>query len=392
MKLDNRSVTRTSPALPAGKTDMVFWDDDIPGLGLRVRASGVKSWVFQYWHGEKNHKMTLDKWPKLLPDQARQIAREHAAMLALGRDPKAEKADANVRKLTVGEVIGSYLEFKAKELRPRSLVEVKRHLQVHAAPLHGTAIKALTREQVADLLRAVTKSSGPVGSNRMRASLSALLTWAVREGKVDINVAASTNKEREGSRERVLTDAELGRIWAALPASDFGSIVKLLMLTGQRRDEIAGLRWSEIDLATKQINLPASRTKNARPHVVPLSAPALSIIKAIPQTSGCDFVFGYGDNAFSGFAKSKARLDQQLPDIQAWVLHDLRRTFATRAADLGVLPHVIEMAINHVSGHKSGVAGVYNKSTHGPEVREALDKWGQHVVKIVSKRGALKVA
>jgi integrase len=395
MKLNDRSVTSTSPALPAGKTDFVFFDEDIPGFGLRVRASGARSWVFQFWLGEKNRKITIGKWPKISAKQAREMASEAAAKVGLGRDPQTEKENERSRKLTVGEVVDSYLEFKAKELRPRSLIEVKRHLESHAKPLHGTPIKALTREQVADLLRAVAKASGPVGSNRVRASLSALLSWAVRDGKAETNVAAFTNKEAEASRDRVLSNDELATIWSALGDDDFSAITKILLLTGQRRDEIGGLRWSEIELSKKVINLPALRTKNGRAHTVPLSEPVVQIIKGIRKTAGRDFVFGEGEGPFSGFAKCKARLDSQLPDMLHWTLHDLRRTMSTHMHDdkLSIQPHVVEAVINHVSGHRGGVAGVYNRARYEVAKREALDKWAAHVLQILARhKSALKVA
>jgi integrase len=180
----------------------------------------------------------------------------------------------------------------------------------------------------------------------------------------------------------VLGDAELVKIWNAAPDSDFGRIVKLLVLTGQRRDEIADLQRAEIGDAV--LALPAARTKNGRAHDVPLSAQALAVLGDHPERVGRTYAFGDGEGGFSGFSRAKERLDEACGVID-WTLHDLRRTMATRMADLGVQPHVIEATLNHVSGHKAGVAGVYNRSTYAAEKRAALDLWGTHVQMLLAR-------
>jgi integrase len=188
-------------------------------------------------------------------------------------------------------------------------------------------------------------------------------------------------------RERLLTDAELVAIWKAAPDSDYGRIVRLLMLTAQRR-EIGALRWPEIEgeEETALIALPGSRTKNHRQHDVPLSAPALVEIEACLKASGRDLVFGKGEGGYSGWSRSKEALDVAADLKQPWTLHDLRRTAATRMADLGVQPHVIEAILNHVSGHKAGVAGIYNRSTYAAEKRAALDLWADHLTRAIKAR------
>jgi integrase len=213
-----------------------------------------------------------------------------------------------------------------------------------------------------------------------------------------MNPVVGTNKHYDGakSRDRVLADRELSIIWDALPDSDYGQIVKLLILTGQRREEIGALQWPEIDLETRTIMLPPERTKNGRPHEVPLSKPALSILKSREKRAGRDTVFGDGprraDGAdadeewfggFQGWSKCKAALDRQTASVGPWRLHDVRRTVATRMAELGIQPHIIEALLNHVSGHKAGVAGVYNRSSYGVEKRAALDLWGKYVQALV---------
>jgi integrase len=228
-----------------------------------------------------------------------------------------------------------------------------------------------------------------VARNRVRSSLSAFFAWAVTEGLLDTNPVAGTAKLDEGgSRERTLTQPELAELWSALaaePNPQFADIVRLLILTGQRREEVGSLRWSEIN--GDRIVLPPERTKNSRQHEVPLSHQAQAILARQPRRKGRDFIFGIGEAGFSGWSDCKARLDQALlaarprkakamPD---WRLHDLRRTCATGMAELGLQPHIIEAVLNHVSGHKGGVAGVYNRASYAEPMREALQRWADHV-------------
>jgi integrase len=243
---------------------------------------------------------------------------------------------------------------------------------------------------VAARLRTIAKDSGAVAADRARSTLSALFTWAVGEGLCAANPVDGTNKSSEAkSRERILSDAELAAIWKAAPDSDYGRIVKLLMLTAQRREEIGGLRWEEVDLETGLISLPGARTKNHRTHDVPLSDSAIAVLSDCPRTDeGRALVFGSGQGGYSGWSRAKEALDKAA-NVKKWTLHDLRRTAATRMANLGVQPHVIEAILNHVSGHKAGVAGIYNRSTYDKEKRAALDLWAGHLkVAIAQASGA----
>jgi integrase len=232
-----------------------------------------------------------------------------------------------------------------------------------------------------------------VQANRTRASLSKFFNWCLREGLVDTNQAALTNLAAEKKRDRVLANEALAEIWHALPANDFGSIIKLLILTGQREREIADLRWWEIDFDRDAIVLPVQRTKNRREHTVPLSAAAAAILKAQTVHEGRELVFGSGHGGFSGWSKAKSKLDQAIFELrkkaskkaksmEPWIIHDLRRSVATGMAEIGVQPHVIEAVLNHVSGHKAGVAGIYNRATYQREKAAALTLWADHIQSI----------
>jgi len=396
MKLNNRSVTATHPPLPAGKSEFIHFDDDIPGFGLRVRDTGGRSFVFQYFHSGKVRRITLGKYPKLSASAARELIAGVgglAATLATGKDPAAGKAAIRDQGAdTVATIVALYLAAQAKRLKPRSLESIERHLNIHAKPLHALIVDKVTRRDVADLLTAVAASSGPVMANRLRSTLVAMFGWAMRAGRAEANPAAFTNKEPEKARSRVLSDAELAKVWAVLPEGDFATIVRLLMLTGQRRDEIGSLAWSEINLKRGTITLPPERVKNNRTHIIPMSQPVRALIEGVRKTPGRDFVFGIGDGAFSGWSRCKERLDVAAGLNEEWNLHDIRRSVATGMADLGVEPHVIEAVLNHVSGSKSGTAGIYNRSNYSDAVRDALALWGQHVTKIVGQAKRARAA
>ena len=185
-------------------------------------------------------------------------------------------------------------------------------------------------------------------------------------------------------RERVLTDAEITQLWRACGDNQFGTIVRLLLLTGCRRMEICGLRWSELDLETGILRLPAERTKNKRSHTLPLPPLTLDIIATVPRIGGRDNLFG--ERSELGFTQwgAKRDLDARLAGkVAKWVLHDLRRTCATGLADIGIAPHIIEQVLNHVSGHKVGVARIYNRSSYAREVKAALALWAEHVRALV---------
>jgi integrase len=364
MKLTLRAVAAL--VLPRGKTDHIEPDDEVPGFGFRLRASGSRTWTFQYQLGAEQRRMTLGSYPAITPAQARAAAADLHAAVRLGRDPAAEKAEGRMR--------------------------------AGAKPLHGFPLAAISRRQIAALLSELTTTHTPRVADSARTSLMTFLGWSLREGLIEANPVVGTNingSAAERARDRVLSPNELKLLWAALADDQYGAIVKLLLLTAQRRDEIAGITWQEIDAEAAILTLPPPRTKNKRMHVVPLSAPALAIIQAQPQRALVngkprELVFGSGAAGFSGWSKAKAQLDSRLKaggkPLKPWRLHDLRRSAATGMAEIGILPHVIEAALNHISGHKSGVAGVYNHARYEREVRAALDLWAEHVISLVQAR------
>jgi integrase len=382
-------LTRLGP-LPAGY-DKVHFDDELPGYGLRVRGSGVHSFMVQYARAGVSRRIVIGKLGSIDPGKAYAGAKDLMARVRLGQDPAAAREHARARELeTFGALLPRFLERQKAKQKARSYEETERHLMKHSKPFHRRPVESLDRRTIGAQLAEIEKNNGPAASNRVRASMSTYFMWLAREGYVDSNPVAFTNKAVEGgAREHVPSDDDLRIIWQALPSDDqYGPLVKLLLLTGARRDEIGSLRWSEIDLDEAIITLPPPRTKNRREHLVPLSAPALALLAAQPRRTGADgaprdHVFGNGaERGYQGWSKSKTELDARIGQgVTPWVLHDFRRALSTALHDrFGVPPHVVEVILGHVSGHKAGVAGVYNKAAYLEERERALERWGAHVM------------
>jgi integrase len=399
MRLTKAIVERLT--LPPGTSDKIYFDDDLPGFGLRLRQGGKRegkrSWIAQYRVGSKQRRVTIGTVKTTSLDAARNQARHFLAKVHLGGDPQAEKAERRARaSITVGAMAERYLaEHAVKRLKPRSYLEVERHLKKHWAVLGRIPIGDVTRSDVAAQLGRIATTSGPIASNRARATLSAFYAWAIGEGLTDATPVLGTNKATaEISRDRVLTPGELAAVWQEAGAGDYGAIVRLLILTGQRREEVGGMLWSEIDTAGAPggavWRIGAGRTKNGLPHDVPLQAAALAVLGGIERRAGRDLVFGTGEGPYQGWSRAKGALDGRIAAAlrmppAPWRLHDIRRTVATRLADLGVLPHVVEAVLNHVSGHKAGIAGVYNRASYANEKRHALDMWSEHVERLTAR-------
>ncbi|WP_316228643.1 tyrosine-type recombinase/integrase [Bradyrhizobium sp. SZCCHNR1045] len=424
MKLTEKTIRGLR--LANGKTDQLFWDDDIPGLGLRIRSGGSRSWVFQYALGEKQRRMSLgaatpESFKKVKGTDGtsklgiRDLAAQLHAKVRLGQDPAGEKTVSRQRAGDTFEAIArDYLAAKKESTRPGTYDETERHVLKHAKPLNGLHVAKISRRDIATLLTTIKANSGPVAANRVRSTLSDFFGWSLSAGidGVENNPVIGTLKAEEKSRERVLKDFELRAIWRHAGEDQHGAIIRLMMLTGQRADEIASLHWSEISETTVQakrltdaivlpafearvIDLPGERTKNKRPHLVPLSSSAATIIDLQPRRVDDegklrDLIFGQGQGGFSGWSRCKERLDERIKKdlgkpLDHWRPHDLRRTMSTLMNDrLGILPHVVEAVLNHISGSKGGVAGVYNKALYLRERVEALNAWADHLDAIVS--------
>ncbi|MGE8128855.1 tyrosine-type recombinase/integrase [Methylobacterium sp. NPDC080182] len=391
-------LTRPSIAaltVPPGKAEIFAWDADVPGFGVKVSSGGARRYVLQYRPtGERGTKrLTLGAVEALSLDEARREARKLLAQALTGADPHAARAKAKAKPtpaLRVVDLVDRYLVDCARRQRESTLYQTTLHLRRHWAPLHDLAADKVKRADVAAQILILAESSGGVSANRSRAALSAMFTWGIGTGIVEHNpVVGSIKATDEQPRHRVLTEAEIRSVWSSCRDDAHGRITRLLLLTAQRRDEVGALSDPEIDIGRALWILPAARSKNRREHHIPLSAPVLEILRETPRVHGRPFLFGERDGGFSGWSRAKAALDARMAKdgnaIPSWTLHDLRRTAATLMADrLGVLPHVVEAILNHTSGHRAGIAGVYNLAAYATEKRAAVDAWAKYLEDLVA--------
>jgi integrase len=393
MKMDAKAIARLM--LPAGKRDAIYFDRDLPGFGLRLRASGDgqvrRTWVAQYRSHGRTRRMKIGTAEKLSPEEARRAARKVLASVELGNDPQAERARARLEQArTLNSIAKSYLEAREEELRPASYRVTKLYLtgKAYFGPLFSTAIGDITRADVAARITAIKRNSGMVTASRARSALSSLFVWAMGEGLCEANPVIGTNQpDTSEPRERVLDNNELVAIWKASGDGEFGKVLKLLMLLGSRRQEIGGMCWSEINRDKCEWTLPKERAKNNRDLTLPLPPLAVEIIESVPEIVRRAHVFGgRSPTGFCDWSRSKAKLDQRLGDqVAGWRIHDIRRSVATHLADdLNVQPHIIECILGHYGGFRRGTAQVYNKSPYANEMRNALVAWSQHLQSLVT--------
>ena len=382
-----------SLTLPAGKKEAIAWDwglNGVSGFGVRLRAGGSRTFVFRYRLG-RQRTIKIGPVGSISLKDARKRASRLALEVQAGKDPARARETAKVEAAsTVAILVEQYLDAHKAKWRPTTYVEYRRYLAKYAKPLHHLPIGAVTQRDVAVLLNAIANERGDPTANRFRASLRAFIQYVIQQGipLPQGNIASYTARRKEAPRDRVLKEDELRRIWLAAGDDGFGAALRLLILTGQRQMEIGALRWDEIQ--GDQIVLPAHRTKNRRAHLVPLSGAARDILDRLNRDIAHVFG-GSADTGFWGWAQAKVRLDARTGPLAHWTFHDIRRSVATYMAELGVQPHIVEAVLNHVSGHKSGVAGVYNRAAYDKEKRAALSLWAEHITAIVENRAATVV-
>ena len=387
MKLTEKSITKLD--LPAGVNERLFSDDNLTGLSLRLRrgANGIaRSWVYRYTIAGHPRKLTLDFAGHDLA-AARKCAGDLQARIRLGHDPEQERAQtrANIGQ-TVGAVLETYLPRKKLTLRPRSYIETERHLLVDYAPLHRLSLRRVSTADITARNVAIATTKGRTTATNSLRAFSAFLTWAMRQGLIDRNPCMGVERFEVGERDRVLCADEVKAIWDATAGpSDYSAIVRMLLLSGCRADEIGGLLWDEVRF--DRLELPAERTKTGAPLSLPLT-PTMRAILDGRERSNCKYVFGRLDGTpFSGWSGSKEALDARIEaagfTMKPWRTHDLRRTLSTGMGELEVAPHVIDMITNHALPK---VRKIYNRAELERAKREALMLWDAHVQAIAEGR------
>lgn len=413
-----------------GERDHFTWDEEVSGFGLKVTPAGRKIYVYQYRiarPGEAERtparRYTIGRHGNLTPAQARKRAKELAELVERGICPKEkeqadqaaeDKAEQLAREkarlegeLVFEKVAALWLEHyeNEKDRRPASVKLAKLVVNSHLKPkLNGKPMPHIGRAELQPIIDCI-----PVKQRGMRRAVfayaSVLFGWATKRGDIQANpLAAMVKPEAPKARDRVLSDNELAALWKASAnlGEPFGPFFRLLILTGQRRSEVAGIDWAELDRTTATWTIPADRAKNGVAHIVPLSPEAKAELDRLAKIGETDqdgngikcwpksgFVLTTtGRTPISGITKAKNALDAQVKKdrdgraLEAWRIHDLRRSLATGFQRLGIRFEVTEAVLNHVSGAKGGIAGIYQRHDWKDEKRSALEAWARHVAAI----------
>ena len=418
MKLTEHKIEMLE--VEAGRKDRLVFDDGQRGLAVRVTASGGRNYLCQYTlHGQK-WRVPLGACSALSLAKAREAAAAIMGELARGRNPAAERKDAaaaerakRVRdRLTLRVLIDEWRRLHLAGRRASYAAEAVRALHYAFAKVLDDAAEDLDRATIVRLLDALTrrgkrgdgaKPRGAAIVGRTAAYGRAAFAWALKRGMVHANPFAHLPVAKSiAKRERVLSDAEIGDVWRAAVSAPYGTIIRLLILTGQRRGEVAGMTWGELSDDLSTWTIPGERTKNGAVHVVPLSEPARALLRELlpgdinetKRVAPDALVLpGAASTPFSGWSKAKAALDRAVADARGaslapWSVHDLRRTVATGLQRLGVRLEVTEAVLNHISGSRAGIAGVYQRHDWATEKRAALDAWAANVLAAAEGRSA----
>jgi integrase len=403
-KLTDLFVERVKP--PArGRAE--YFDASFPGLSLRITEKGGKSWSVFYRLSGRLRRFTIGHYPAIKPADARREAQAALDRVRAGADPIEEKRARRDQRTpeteTFGAVLEDYLERQVKpNTRKSTYLETKRAIE------HDTLLKwrsrpigSITPRDVIDLIDAIIARDARVQANRTLARLKTFFKWAAQKRRITGSPVADMElPTQERARDRVLTDDELRWLWAACDGIGwpFGPLVRLLILTAQRRDEVAEMAWPELALAQKTWTIPRERAKNDNAHEVQLCDTAVAILESLPHIGDASLIFTTtGKTPVSGFSRAKHRFDdamlvakrkelgkQKGDAIPDWTLHDLRRTATTGMARLKIPPHVVDRILNHTSGTIRGVAAVYNRFAYLDERRAALEAWARYVDNLVA--------
>jgi integrase len=438
MKLTERKIETL--AVEHGRKDRLIFDDAQRGLAVRVTASGSRTYLCQYTlHGQK-WRVPLGACSAFSLSSAREAAAAIMGDVAKGRNPAADRKEAAAAerakrgrdRLTLRVLINDWNRLHRAARRPSYAAEAVRALHVTFAHQLDSAAEDLNRAAIVRALDTRTRRREPKNSGtdklkgaamigRTAAYGRAAFAWAVKRGAVHTNpFAALPIAKGIAKRERVLSDAEIGEIWRAAgdAGAPYGTIIRLLILTGQRRGEVAGMNWREISDDLSTWIMPGERTKNGATHMIPLSAPARALLQGLlpgdtneaqraiteRRSEGVLVLPGALGTPFAGWSKAKAALDKSILEARThaaagtvtsaapmapWSVHDLRRTLATGLQRLGVRLEVTEAVLNHISGSRGGIAGVYQRHDWAAEKRAALDAWAAHVLATIDGRNSL---
>jgi integrase len=389
----NDIFVRNIPVPAKGRVQ--YPDGKLPGFGVRVSSNGLKVFYLTYRFAGQSRRMILGRYPYKSLAAARAEAHTAIGQITSGIDPQRVVSDEPVpagKSLTFAKALDQFVQlYCSQHNRPSTAAETERVLRsVFLPDWQNRDLQAISRQDILGILDAIVARGAPSAAIHAYAAIRKFFTWCVERDLVEISPCLHLKPPaKKHSRERVLSDNEVVKLWKASReiGYPFGAIFQLLLLTGQRRGEVVGMRWTEIDLKQGVWTIPGARTKNGKAHTVPLTPRARAILKALPRFESA-FVFparGKPEQPYSGYSKGKRELDAAA-GLHDWTLHDLRRTAATGMAELGVPPHVVEKILNHSTGTFAGVAGVYNRFEYRSEMRSALRLWAAHIKKIIKRK------
>ena len=394
MKLTQRKIELLE--CPDGRRDMMVFDDEQTGLGVRVTSSGRRTFLAQYAFNGTKRRVPLGSCSAISLAEARAAVRVILGDVARGTDPAAErKRAASERKqkaaadaFTLDVLLTQWQQLHLAGRRRRYEAEAVRALRFAFSKHLSFPAADLRRGAIVQVIDALARAGHTAIASRTAAYGRAAYHWAAKRGSMSVNPFSDLPLAAMVKRDRVLSDAELVAIWnATKEPTAFAAIVRMLILTGQRREEAAGMAWGEISDDLSTWTIPAGRAKNGATHVVPLSAEARALLSEAGPIDGKGLVFPGLRGSFNGFGKAKAHLDV-VSGVADWRLHDLRRTVATGLQRLGVRLEVTEAVLNHVSGSRAGIVGIYQRHDYGAEKRDALAKWGVYVAAIIEGQAA----
>jgi integrase len=372
------------------KDEEIIWDETLSGFALRVRRRGkriIKDWIVRYKNAAGKHsRMKIASFEVLDVKQARVEAIKILGDVARGSDPLKERAAKRAADaaddLILHAIIDDFLDAKS-DVKAATLASLTRYLKGNAAylgTLRSMPITAITRKDVASRVRAVARDHGIQTSICFRSALASVFSFATQMGLVESNVMIGSYKSpKPPSRERVLSDNEISSIWNGVNIdSEYGQIIRLLILTGCRRQEIGSMKWGEFNDDMTEWTLPTFRSKTAQKRTLPITPMMKAILDKVPVRFGVDHLFGR--KGYIGWAVPKKALDDRL-GLPKWVIHDIRRSVSTGMNTLEIEPWIVEVVLGHALG---GIASVYNKAEYKPQVRNAMLRWSDHIASITA--------
>ena len=411
-KLTKREIESKRAEASRTGSAVVLWDQDLKGFGCRVSASGKASWLVKKLLGAggreaRTVKHVFGDYEEMSLDKARDEAIKLIAEIRSGVDLSQRKRQVRSEQTKVqqsgafGPVVELYLKRKSQPGRFWSELEGRFEREIIPKIGKDTLVASITKANIRHLIE-TKEDTHPGAARTLFESLRPFFKWCVERDIIVVSPMQDLSPPPiPDARDRILTDVEIRAFWSATEAMSwpFGPLYQLLLLTAQRRDEVAGMRRSEIDLAKAEWLIPSDRTKNGKEHLVHLSPQAVTIIQNLPISPSHNLHYGISDliftttgtTALSGFSRAKLALDRVMQPTKPWRIHDLRRTAASGMASLGFQPHIVERVLNHVSGAQGGLVGVYQRYEFVLERKKAIEAWGGYIQQLLTERSSSNV-